>query len=167
MSEGGAPNAKEGTGPLLDSDGETSEGVTVEEVGRPGGISVSWARDCWRTRNVLVEDEALGLAPHGGGDDDLDLLSSRKTKAQEQVSDLADRTNGRKADPLSSLYSAMSPSSPTSSRCLRTSLPLISRDPDPSRDASRSSYSWMSFVKPRPMSCSRGRCAFDCSGGAS
>ena len=42
----------------LDGSGEGSEGFAVEVVGR------------------LIEDDDVGLVPHGSGEDDLDLLSS-------------------------------------------------------------------------------------------
>jgi hypothetical protein len=46
---------------VTDSDGETTEGVTVQEVGR------------------FVKDEKMGVVPHGTGKDDLDLLTTRET----------------------------------------------------------------------------------------
>lgn len=46
---------------VADGDGKTTEGVTVQEIGR------------------LVEDEEMGVVPHGAGEDDLDLLATGKT----------------------------------------------------------------------------------------
>ena len=55
-----------------------------------------------------------------------------------------------------SLYCAMSPSRPTSSRCFRTARPFVSFEPAPSRDDSRSSNCWTSLVNPFSKSSSRG-----------
>jgi hypothetical protein len=54
-------DTEESTSPFTDTDSETSEGVTIQEIGR------------------LIENEALRFRPHGGGDNDLDLLSSRQS----------------------------------------------------------------------------------------
>ena len=45
---------------VTDGDGQTTKGVTVQEVSR------------------LVKDEQMGVVPHGTGDDDLDLLATGK-----------------------------------------------------------------------------------------
>lgn len=45
---------------VADGDGETTKGVTIQEVGR------------------LVKHQKMGVVPHGTSDDDLDLLSTRQ-----------------------------------------------------------------------------------------
>lgn len=54
-------DTEESSGPFTDTDSETSESVTIQEIGR------------------FIKNEALRFRPHGSGDNDLDFLSSRQS----------------------------------------------------------------------------------------